>query len=73
MNYIGVIKENKENYIHFNVEINVKLQGEFNKDFKEVHKNIQLKFTDSCRFMIIIYVTISVGLSAINEMTIYKL
>ena len=48
---IGVIGENKENYISFNVKINVKLAGVCNKDGKEVRKNIQLRFIDSCRFM----------------------
>ena len=62
-----------EKYINFNVEINVKLAGEFNKYFKEVHKNIQLKFKYSCRFMVVTYVTISVGLSVIKWKTIYKL
>ena len=60
-------------YINFNVEINVKLAGEFNKDFKKVHKNVQLKFIDSCRFMVVTYMTILVGLSVINGKTIYKL
>ena len=50
-NDIGVIAENKEKYISFNVKINVKLAGVTNKDGKEVHKNIQLRFIDSCRFM----------------------
>ena len=65
MNNIG------EKYIQFNVEINVKLAGEFNKDFKEVHKNIQLKLID--RFRVISYVTISVGLTVIKGKTIHKL
>ena len=50
-NDIGVIAENKEKYISFNVKINVKLAGARDKDGKEVHKNIQLSFIDSCRFM----------------------
>ena len=50
-NYIGVIAENKEKYISFNVKINVKLAGVTNEDGKEVHKNIQLRFIDSFRFM----------------------
>ena len=48
---IGVIAENKEKYISFNVKINVKLAGVSNKDRKEVRKNIQLRFLGSCRFM----------------------
>ena len=47
----GVIAENKEKYISFNVKINVKLAGLTNKDGKEVRKNIQLRFIYSCRFM----------------------
>ena len=50
-NDIGVIAENNEKYISFNVKINVKLTGVNNKDGKKVHKNIQLRFIDSCRFM----------------------
>ena len=41
-NDIGVIAENKERYICFNVKINVKLAGVSNIDGKEVRKNIQL-------------------------------
>ena len=48
---IGVIAENKEKYIGFNVKINVKLAEVRNKDGKEVHKNINLTFIDSFRFM----------------------
>ena len=47
----GVIAENKEKYISFNVKINVKLAGLSNKDGKKVRKNIQLRFIYSCRFM----------------------
>ena len=50
-NDIGVIAETKEKYISFNVKINVKLAGVRDKDGKEVCKNIQLRFIDSCRFM----------------------
>ena len=50
-NDIGVIAENKEKYISFNVKINVKLAGVKYKDGAEVHKNIQLRFRDSLRFM----------------------
>ena len=50
-NDIGVIAENKERYISFNVKINVKLAGVRDKDGKEVHKNIKLRFIDSFRFM----------------------
>ena len=50
-NDIGVIAENKEKYISFNVKINVKLAGVRDKDDKEVHKNTKLWFIDSFRFM----------------------
>ena len=50
-NDIGVIAENKEKYISFNVKVNVKLAGVKYKDGTQVHKNIQLRFIDSCRFM----------------------
>ena len=50
-NDIGVIAENKEKYISFNVEINVKLAGMSNEDDTGVCKNIQPRFMDSCRFM----------------------
>ena len=46
-NDIGVITENKEKYIIFNVKINVKLAGVSNKYGTEVRKNIQLRFIDS--------------------------
>ena len=48
---IGVIAENKEKYISFNVKINVKLAGVDNEDGTEACKNIQLRFIGSCRFM----------------------
>ena len=48
---IGVIAENKEKYISFNVKINVKLAGVKDKDGKVVYKNIRLRFIDSFRFM----------------------
>ena len=50
-NDIGVIAENKEKCIRFNVKINIKLAGVNNKDDAEVRKNFQLRFIDSCRFM----------------------
>ena len=50
-NDIGVIAENKEKYISFNVKVNVKLAGVRDEDGKEVYKNIQLRFIGSCRFM----------------------
>ena len=50
-NDIGVIAENKEKYISFNVKINVKLTGVKYKDDTQLHKNIQVRFIDSCRFM----------------------
>ena len=37
---IGVIAENKEKYIGFNVKINVKLAGVRNEDGKEICRNI---------------------------------
>ena len=46
-NDIGVIAENKEKYIRFNVKINVKLAGVSNKDSTEVCKTIQQRFIDS--------------------------
>jgi hypothetical protein len=48
---IGCISENKEKYISFNVKINVELAGVLDKNGKQVHKKIQLRFIDSCRFM----------------------
>ena len=50
-NDIGVIAENKEKYISFNVKINLKLAGVRNEDGTEACKNIHLRFIDSCRFM----------------------
>ena len=50
-NDIGVTAVNKERYISFNVKINVKLAGIKYKNGTQVHKNIQLRFIDSCRFM----------------------
>ena len=50
-NDIGVIGENKEKYISFNVKVKVKLAGVRDKDGKEVCENIQLRFVDNCRFM----------------------
>ena len=50
-NDIGVIAENQEKYIRFNVKIKVKLAEIKYKNGTQVHKNIQLRFTDSCRFM----------------------
>ena len=48
---IGVNAENKEKYISFNVKINLKLAGVKYENGTEVHKNIQLRLIDSCRFM----------------------
>ena len=48
---IGVITENNEKYITFYFKAKVKLAGVSNKDGREVHKDIQLRLTDSCRFM----------------------
>ena len=50
-NDIGVTAVNKERYISFNVKTNVKLAGVKYKDGTQVHKNIQLRFIDNCRFM----------------------
>ena len=50
-NDIGAIAENKEKYISLNVKTGVKLAGVSNKEGKEEHKNIQLRFMGSCRFM----------------------
>ena len=50
-NDIGVIAENKEKYISFNVTIQVKLAGMRDKDDKQEHKNIKLRFIGSFRFM----------------------
>ena len=44
---IGVIAENKEKYISFNVKIDVQLE----MDGKPVTKKIELRFIDSFRFM----------------------
>ena len=52
MNDIGVIAENKEKYISFNVNFNVKLVWVYKKDGTEVHKNVQLRYIDSCRCMV---------------------
>ena len=50
-NDIGVIAESKEKYNSFNVKVNVKLAWVSNRAGKEVRKNIQLRFIDSCRFV----------------------
>ena len=50
-NDIGVIAENKEKYISFNVKVKVTLAGASNEDSAEECKNIQLGFIDSCRVM----------------------
>ena len=47
-NDIGVIAENKEKYISFNVKVKVTLAGASNEDSAEECKNIQLGFIDSC-------------------------
>ena len=47
-NDIGVIAENKEKYISFNVKINVKVKD---GDGTEECKNTRLRFIDSLRFM----------------------
>ena len=48
-NDIGVIAENKEKCISFNVKINVKWAG-VSKDGTKVCKNVQLRIIESCRF-----------------------
>ena len=50
-NDIGVIAENKEKYISFNIKININLAAVRDEDGKEARKNIQLRFIDSFRFM----------------------
>ena len=50
-NDVGVIAENKEKYIRFNVKINVKLAGVRDANGTEACKKIQWRFIDSCRFM----------------------
>ena len=40
-----------EKYISLNVKINVKLSEAKYKDGTQVHKNIQLRFIGSCRFI----------------------
>ena len=50
-NDIGVIAENKEKYISFNVKVKVTLAGASNEDSAEECKNIQLGFIDICRVM----------------------
>ena len=51
-NDVEVIAKNKEKYISFNVKINFKLAGVRDEEGKKVHKNIQLRFIDSFRFMV---------------------
>ena len=48
---IGVTEKTNERYISFNVKINVELVRVTNKDHKEIRKNIQLRFIDSCKFI----------------------
>ena len=48
---IGVIAENKEKYISFNVSIPVKIADVTDKNGKAVIKKVKLRFIDSCRFM----------------------
>ena len=50
-NDIGLIVKNNEKHISFDVKVNVNLAGVISKDSKEMRKNIQLRFIDSCRFM----------------------
>ena len=47
----GVNAENKEKDISFNVKINVSLSGVTKRGGKEVRKNIQLRFIESCKFI----------------------
>ena len=48
---IGVIAENKEKYISFNVKFKVKFAWARAEDYTEVCGNIQLRFIESYRFM----------------------
>ena len=48
---IGLSVEKKEKYFSFNTKLNVKVAGVTNKNGKEVHKKIQLRSIDSCRFV----------------------
>ena len=50
-NDIGVIAGNNEKYFSFNVKISIKLAEVKYKVGTQVHKNIPLRFIDSCRFM----------------------
>ena len=48
---IGVIAENKEMYISFNVKIDVQVVGVTNEDGKPVTMEIEIRFIDSYKFM----------------------
>ena len=48
---IGIIAENKDKYISFNVKIKVKLAGVRDEDGTEKCENIHLRFIDTYRFM----------------------
>ena len=48
---IGVIAKNSEEYISFNVKVDVELAGVKNDKGESVHKKIELRFIDSFRFM----------------------
>ena len=50
-NDIGVIAENKEKYISLNVKINANLPVAKHKDGTLAHKNIHVRYIDSCKFM----------------------
>ena len=48
---IGIIAENKNKYISFSIETNVKLAAVSNKDGKKIRRNIKLMFMGICRSM----------------------
>ena len=63
---IGVIAENKEKYISFNVDVVV--DKYLNKEGKEKEKKIQLRFIDSMRFMASSLDALSSNLTGVSEM-----
>ena len=48
---IGIIAENKNKYISFSIETNVKLAAVSNKNRKKIRRNIKLMFMGICRSM----------------------
>ena len=63
---IGVIAENKEKYISFNIDVMV--DKYLNKEGKEKEKKIQLRFIDSMRFMASSLDSLSSNLVGVNGM-----